>query len=65
MKALKSPLAKQLLADAQAKHELRTYLADKASVPERVAAAGSPQVIELRSPHGTLRLQPVAVPKAA
>jgi hypothetical protein len=66
MKALKSQLAKDVLADPRAKDQLRSYLA------RRTAAANAPgeapagdTLIELRSAGRVLRLRPVTVPKAA
>lgn len=77
MKALKSDLAKAVLADPAATAKLRSYLASKrpAVMPSaaRAAVTAAPPVvdddgvvIELASiGGGTLRLKPVIVPKAA
>lgn len=75
MKALKSDLAKAVLADPAATAKLRSYLASKRSAVTSSAAAASVAtaaagddgvVIELASGGGrTLRLKPVIVPKAA
>lgn len=63
MKALKSPLAKQLLADPRAAAELRGYLARKSTGTQSSPAV----VIEIRN--GQDRqvrvVQPIVVPKAA
>lgn len=71
MKALMSPLAKAVLADPQAKGQLRHYLARKSAIAAQAApeaADVSPQatVIELKADGGrTLKLTPVVVPRAA
>lgn len=68
MKALMSPLAKAVLADPQAKGQLRHYLAQKSSLAAQSPATERPQatVIELKSESGrTLKLTPVVVPRAA
>ena len=75
MKALMSPLAKAVLADPQAKGQLRHYLARKSAIAAQVAqppadsAAAEPPlatVIELKADGGrTLKLTPVVVPRAA
>lgn len=62
MKALKSTMAKKLLADPKAKEELRKYLATKSLTPGRLASG---MFIEVRSEGGTVRVKPVVVPKAA
>lgn len=67
MKALKSQLAKDVLADPRAKDQLRSYLARRtaaANTPGE-AAAGNEPLIELRADGRVLRLRPVTVPKAA
>lgn len=65
MKALKSDLAKTVLADPAATAKLRRYLASHRSAASADAAAQE-LVIELPSTEGqTLRLKPVIVPKAA
>jgi hypothetical protein len=65
MKALKSPMAKKVLADPKAKEQLRQYLALK-SAPASSRSASSGMFIEVRSPEGrTVRVKPVVVPKAA
>ena len=72
MKALMSPLAKAVLADPQAKGQLRHYLARKSAIAAQAAqeapTAPPPQatVIELKAAGGrTLKLTPVVVPRAA
>lgn len=71
MKALMSPLAKAVLADPQAKGQLRHYLARKSAIaaqaaPEAADAVPQATVIELKSDGGrTLKLTPVVVPRAA
>jgi hypothetical protein len=65
MKALMSQLAKDVLADPQAKGQLRAYLAAKSSRAIAANAAGldeKPAVIELRTAGRTLRLLPRVVP---
>lgn len=57
MKVLKTPLGKQVLADAKATEQLRRFMAS------RTRDGGA--VIELRTRDGTLRLKPELVPKAA
>lgn len=63
MKALKSPLAKQLLADPQASADLRRYLARKSAGTQ----AGPAVVIEIRNGQDqqVQVVQPTVVPKAA
>lgn len=63
MKALKSPLAKQLLADPRAAAELRGYLARKSTGAE----SGPAVVIEIRNGQDqpVHVVQPIVVPKAA
>jgi len=63
MKALKSPLAKQLLADPRAAAELRGYLARKSAGTQ----AGPAVVIEIRNGQDqpVRVVQPIVVPKAA
>ncbi len=66
MKALKSSLAKELLADPEARKHLRRYLAHVPSGAHE--AAQSPDVIiELQSHHqgrsGPLRVVPQVVPR--
>jgi hypothetical protein len=68
MKALKSQLAKDVLADPRAKDQLRSYLARRTAAATTVTVAGEagPEtLIELRTEGRVLRLRPVAVPKAA
>lgn len=71
MKALMSPLAKAVLADPQAKGQLRHYLARKSAlaaqvVQEEPSPAPQATVIELKASGGrTLKLTPVVVPRAA
>jgi len=64
MKALMSQLAKDVLADPQAKGQLRAFLAAKSSraVAANAAEAAAPTVIELRTASRTLRLLPRVVP---
>ncbi|MDB6000396.1 MAG: hypothetical protein JWP52_2095 [Rhizobacter sp.] len=77
MKALKSELAKRVLADPTASGQLRYFLAQKnalrsgsANAPSNVGTAsaqpaGAP-LIEVRFDRGpTRRFRPVVVPKAA
>lgn len=56
MKAFKSVLAKQVLADGKAREQLRQFMASRT----RDGA-----LIELRTPNGLVRLRPEVVPKAA
>lgn len=75
MKALMSPLAKAVLADPQAKGQLRHYLARKSAIaaqaaqsPSDAPAAEAPlaTVIELKADGGrTRKLTPIVVPRAA
>jgi hypothetical protein len=60
MKALKSQLAKDVLADPDAKGRLRAFLAERSVTP---GANGG--VIEVRTNGRTVRLKPTVVPKAA
>lgn len=63
MKALKSPMAKKVLADPKAKEQLRRYLAAKSA---QGSIALSSLYIEVRSQEGrVVRIKPVVVPKAA
>ena len=55
MKALKTPLAKAVLADPKAKDQLRTFMASRGA--ETV-------VIEVRAQGKTQRVTPIVVPKA-
>jgi hypothetical protein len=64
MKALKSPLAKEILADPLAKKQLRVYLAHK-SAQTALSGNVAPAPIELPSRLGTHRYVPTVVPKAA
>ncbi|MGI4796503.1 MAG: hypothetical protein ACRYG8_21080 [Janthinobacterium lividum] len=74
MKALKSDLAKRVLADPKASSQLRRFLANTMLSPQvaserspsRVAERpGFPDVIEIRNDQGrTVRFKPVFVPKA-
>jgi hypothetical protein len=64
MKALKSPLAKLILADPAAKGQLRQYLAVK-SAQSATRPSASDTVIELRVGGQTVRVTPRVVPKAA
>jgi len=66
MKALKSALAKSVLADPKAKVQLRTYLANKNSRPSLSSVAMSGAVINLDSAQeGSVLYQLKVVPKAA
>ena len=56
MKALKTALAKQVLADGNARRQLREFMASRAN---------QGATIELRTQSGVLRLRPELVPKAA
>jgi hypothetical protein len=60
MKALKSQLAKDVLADPDAKGRLRAYLAEKSVTPYVTGA-----VIEVRTNGRMVRVKPTVVPKAA
>ena len=60
VKALKSPLAKAVLADPKASQQLRAFLASKSEQDPRHAT-----VIEVNFEGRTLRVKPVVVPKAA
>ncbi|MDB5820648.1 MAG: hypothetical protein JWQ11_4288 [Rhizobacter sp.] len=74
MKALKSELAKRVLADPKASHQLRLFVARKLSEsnlvndrrPQSVVDGPSGRdVIEIRNDKGgTLRFKPVFVPSA-
>ena len=64
MKALKSELAKKVLADHQARGQLRVFVASKSSRPD-AAANGTPQQITVRDEGGIRIFKPVVVPKAA
>ena len=61
MKALKSPLAKAVLADPKASEQLRAFLASKSEQGDPRNAT----VIEVNFEGRTLRVKPVVVPKAA
>lgn len=63
MKALKSDLAKDVLADPKARDQLRHYLATKSLLS--VARTPSGVLIEVQRDGKTVRLKPVVVPKAA
>ncbi|AIY42367.1 hypothetical protein LT85_3209 [Collimonas arenae] len=66
MKALKSALAKRVLADPSAKLQLRAYLASKNSKPSVSASADADDVISLHSAQeGTVLYRLSVVPKAA
>ena len=64
MKALKSPLAKLILADPAAKGQLRHFLTVK-SGQDVARPAASDAIIELRVGGQTVRVTPKVVPKAA
>ncbi|MFP5461568.1 MAG: hypothetical protein ACLGII_08315 [Gammaproteobacteria bacterium] len=55
MKALKTPLAKVVLADPKAKDQLRTFMASRGA---------QAVVIEVRAQGKTRRVTPIIVPKA-
>lgn len=61
MKALKSKLASELLADPLAREGLRTYLTNKGAVTPD-AKAGS---FVAKTKKGLLRVHPMIVPKAS
>jgi hypothetical protein len=66
MKALTSNLAKQILSDPQGKVILRTYLANKASLPASSKSSATNTLIELPQEKGkVVRIRPIVVPKAA
>jgi hypothetical protein len=66
MKALKSPLAREVLADPLASEQLRQFMVARERSASGERAPVGPQVIVLRQTQGrTLRLKPVVVPKAA
>ncbi|MFT4247078.1 MAG: hypothetical protein QM581_03440 [Pseudomonas sp.] len=60
MKALKSQLAKDVLADPRGKQALRRYLASATTGAPRAPQQG----IEVKSQGRTIRVYPVVVPKA-
>ena len=62
MKALKSDLAKSVLADPTATGQLRQYLATKGQASARPSSG---VYIDLKTRDGTIRLKPRVVPKAA
>jgi hypothetical protein len=64
MKALKSKLATQLLADPAASDQLRDFLVNRKSSDARVQQAGARQFL-IRSKDGALTVQATVVPKAA
>lgn len=61
MKALKSQLAKDVLADPRGKALLRKYLASSMTATQLPAPQAG---IEVKSQGRTVRVYPVAVPKA-
>ncbi|PFH07693.1 hypothetical protein BCF11_0030 [Collimonas sp. PA-H2] len=66
MKALKSALAKRVLADPSAKLQLRAYLASKNSQPSLSTTVAVDDVISLHSAQeGTVLYRLTVVPKAA
>ncbi|MEO6921130.1 MAG: hypothetical protein ABI171_19280 [Collimonas sp.] len=66
MKALKSALAKRVLADPSAKLQLRAYLASKNSKPSLSTSVAADDVISLHSAQeGTVLYRLTVVPKAA
>jgi len=62
MKALKSELAKSVLADPAAARQLRQYLVTKGEAANR---PGAGVYIDLKTGSGIVRLKPRVVPKAA
>jgi len=66
MKALKSALAKRVLADPSATLQLRAYLASKNSQPSLSTTVAPDDVISLHSAQeGTVLYRLTVVPKAA
>ena len=66
MKALKSALAKRVLADPSATLQLRAYLASKNSQPSLSTTVATDDVISLHSEQeGTVLYRLTVVPKAA
>jgi hypothetical protein len=69
MKALKSELAKRVLADPSAKLQLRAYLASKSAKPSLSTSAVSEAIDDVISLHsaqeGTVLYRLTVVPKAA
>lgn len=67
MKALKSPTAKALMADPQARAKLRAFLTVETTIDEKRPPIDEDEyVIVVQSKAGkTLRVRPVIVPKAA
>ncbi|AMP04392.1 MULTISPECIES: hypothetical protein [Collimonas] len=66
MKALKSALAKRVLADPSATLQLRAYLASKNSQPSLSTTVATDDVISLHSAQeGTVLYRLTVVPKAA
>jgi hypothetical protein len=66
MKALKSALAKRVLADPSATQQLRAYLASKNSQPSLSTTVVTDDVISLHSAQeGTVLYRLTVVPKAA
>lgn len=62
MKALKSDLAKAVLADPKARDKLRSFLV---STPYPVGGKPKPDVvIEVETRHGVRRITPIVVSKA-
>ena len=64
MKALKSDLAKTVLAGPAAKVQLRAYLANKGAGQTATRSASTGTLIEVRFKGKTVRVKPVVVPKA-
>lgn len=63
MKALKSKLATELLADPAASEQLRRFLVNRESSGQRMTSASSGQFV-VRSKDGPVRVQATIVPKA-
>ncbi|WP_136222903.1 hypothetical protein [Massilia sp. Mn16-1_5] len=64
MKALKSKLAAQLLADPAASDQLRNFLVNRPASGSRPQQAATERVV-IRSRNGALTVQASVVPKAA
>lgn len=69
MKALKSPLAKQLLADPEARKELRVFLMSKTVAASALSQSQKPmptnQYISFRTNGSIVRVSPRVVLRAA
>lgn len=64
MKALKTPRARDVLADPQASKQLRQFLTTRHGLGESQAAT-NPSTIELVARGDARRYKPMIVPKAA